>query len=338
MAAALAENQMDPARTIAWGFPVVWGFAEMVRRLGFRAVVVDLVDDQRTWQMTDTLRAEIEAEYAESLTIADVVLTNCTGNQALFRPLRPDIQVIPNGAEIEWHAETMPVPQVLAGIAPPIIGYVGNLRDRIDWEIITHVARARPDWSVVLIGPQADDATAAPDPQWPPNLHLPGPVPYEAARACLRHFEVGIVPHLACEMTASMNPLKIYNYLAAGLPVVATAIPNLEGLADLITIAPDADGFVAAIAAALPAGGRIARRPLACRNSPGRGASRRCCDRWTRSCTGRAPARPERPARPGRVAGDRPSRAFSPCLSSQGCLGFVEFARAGGPIADRFRP
>ncbi len=117
VAASLAENQMDPARTIAWGFPVVWGFADMVRRLGFRAVVVDLVDDQRAWQMSDRLRQEIEAEYAESLKIADVVLTNCTGNEARFRPLRSDIQVIPNGAEIEWHVETMPVPEVLAGIA-----------------------------------------------------------------------------------------------------------------------------------------------------------------------------------------------------------------------------
>ncbi|MGH7211674.1 MAG: glycosyltransferase, partial [Acetobacteraceae bacterium] len=251
VAAALAESQIDPARTIAWGFPVVWGFAEMVRRLGFRAVVVDLVDDQRAWQMTGKLRAEMEAEYADSLKIADVVLTNCTGNQARFWPLRSDIQVIPNGAEIDWQAEKMPVPEVLAGIAPPIVGYVGNLRDRIDWEIIGQVARARPDWSVVLIGPQGDDAAAAPDPRCPSNLHLPGPVPYEVARACLRHFDVGIVPHLACEMTESMNPLKIYNYLAAGLPVVATAIPNLEGLADLITIASDAESFVAAIAGAL---------------------------------------------------------------------------------------
>ncbi len=122
------------------------------------------------------------------------------------------------------------------------------------------MARARPDWSVVLIGPQADDAAAAPDPRLPPNLHLPGPVPYEVARACLRHFDVGIVPHLRCAMTELMNPLKIYNYLAAGLPVVVTAIPNLEGLADLITIAPDADSFVAAIAGAL-GGGREDRAP-----------------------------------------------------------------------------
>jgi glycosyltransferase involved in cell wall biosynthesis len=248
--ARMREHGMAPETTLAWVCPVVWGFGEMARRLGFARVVVDLVDDQRSWKMDAARRARMEAEYAATLGCADLVLTNCAGNRARFLARHPDIHVVPNGAEFGPPDAAAIVPAALAALKRPILGYVGNLRDRVDWDLVSAIAAARPDWSIALLGPR-DNPEAGAAMACHANVHLPGPVDYETMRACLPQFDVAIVPHKVDAMTDAMNPLKVYNYLAAGRKVVATEVANLDDVGDLIVVAKDAPGFIAAVEQAL---------------------------------------------------------------------------------------
>lgn len=251
--ARMQEHGMDPATTLAWVCPVVWGFAEIASRLRFARVVVDLIDDQRTWKMDAPRHARMEAEYAATLAAADLVLTNCAGNRKRFANQRSDIHVVPNGAEFDMPSETVPIPAALAALPGPVLGYAGNLRNRVDWDLIAAIATARPAWSITLLGP-LDNPEAAAAMARHTNVHLLGPVEYETMRACLRHFDVAIVPHRMDAMTDAMNPLKVYNYLAAGRPVVATAIANMDDVQDLIAMASDAPGFITAVESALARG------------------------------------------------------------------------------------
>lgn len=247
---SLSSAGLDPARTIAWVCPVVQGFIEVQQRLRFREIVVDLIDDQRTWPHSDESRAILHGQYEDILRIADRVFTNCEGNRRRFAWSRADIHVIPNGAEIPAISETSIEPALLRSLPRPIVGYIGNLRERIDWELLRIMSERKPSWSLVLAGPVEESRV----PDWARasrNLILPGPIPYSESRSWISAFDVAIMPHLRSPMTDSMNPLKLYNYLAAGASVVATSVENIDDVADLITVRDNHDDFIAAIEALL---------------------------------------------------------------------------------------
>ncbi|MGA2952373.1 MAG: glycosyltransferase [Caulobacteraceae bacterium] len=243
---SLRDAGLDPTRTIAWVCPVVRGFLEVQQRLGFQSIVVDLIDDQRAWPNSDEQRALLQTQYAQLLGVADRVFTNCERNRQRFAWARADIRVIPNGAEIHADSDGVAAPAALGSLPRPIVGYMGNLRERIDWELLRVISEGRPSWSIVLAGPFEESRV----PDWVkacPSLHLPGPVPYDESRSWISAFDVAIMPHLRTAMTESMNPLKLYNYLAAGAPVVSTPVENIGEVADLIAIRHNHDDFITAI-------------------------------------------------------------------------------------------
>lgn len=242
----LRAGGLDPRRTIAWVCPVVQGFAEIARKLCFRKIVVDLIDDQRTWPASDGERARLQAEYEGTLRVADLVFANSAGNRRRFADLRGDIVVVPNGAELPDGSEPIDDGAQFAALPRPIIGYVGNMRHRVDWGLVRELAVRRPSWSFVMIGP-IEEGVVPPTVSALPNVIFPGPAPYHQARSWMQGFDVAMMPHLRCEMTNSMSPLKLYNYLAVGVPVVTAPVANIEELTDLVGTGGNADEFLAAI-------------------------------------------------------------------------------------------
>jgi len=145
------------------------------------------------------------------------------------------------------------IPDELAKIDGPIIGYVGNLSSRIDVDLIEYVATSRPDWTVVLIGSThaGQEVLRAARLR---NVKILGPRRYEEAKRFIRAFDVAIVPHIDNVMTQSMNPLKVFVYCSLGVPVVSTELANLDELRDMITTASDPADFVRGIEAAIGRG------------------------------------------------------------------------------------
>jgi glycosyltransferase involved in cell wall biosynthesis len=133
---------------------------------------------------------------------------------------------------------------------------VGAIEAWLDVDALVFAARTRPDWSFVLVGPITAHAAAL---QSFVNVHVLGPRPYEEVPALMRAADVGIIPFRGgafLPLTSGINPLKLAEYLAAGLPVVAARLESLEALgapADLYE--PDnAQGLVEALARALQNG------------------------------------------------------------------------------------
>jgi glycosyltransferase involved in cell wall biosynthesis len=141
-----------------------------------------------------------------------------------------------------------PVPAELAGLPRPIIGYFGLIADDwIDLPLLVHLARSFPHASIVMLGRVTMDVSIV---RQFPNVHFPGRQPYARLPDFCRAFKAAIIPFPISEVTLSANPLKAREYLAAGVPVVSTAIPEVEALG-LCRTARDADAFVRELEQAL---------------------------------------------------------------------------------------
>ena len=132
----------------------------------------------------------------------------------------------------------------------PIIGFWGLVADWIDLRLIRHVADAFSGGSVVLVGSSTTDMSALSGAR---NVHVLGRKPYADLPRYAKAFDVALMPFKVNELTLAANPLKVREYLAAGLPVVSTAIPEVQRLG-LCRIGTDADSTVREIAAAIAAG------------------------------------------------------------------------------------
>lgn len=153
------------------------------------------------------------------------------------------------------------VPEEIAHLPRPVIGFFGLIADWVDLELIAQVARRFSGGSVVLLGKATTDVSVL---EQLPNVHFLGRQPYETLPAYCKGFDVALMPFRINELTLNANPLKVREYLAAGLPVVSTAIPEVEILG-LCRIGRGRDAFVQEIEAALADPGPSVERSEAVR-------------------------------------------------------------------------
>jgi glycosyltransferase involved in cell wall biosynthesis len=140
------------------------------------------------------------------------------------------------------------VPVEIAMLPRPVIGYFGLISaDWVDTGLLLHLVRAMPEASLVMLGKIAMDVSGL---QCLPNVHFLGHKPYETLPNYCKGFDAAIIPFPINRATLSANPLKMREYLAAGLPVVSTAIPEAQAVGQC-RIGADADSFVAEVRAAL---------------------------------------------------------------------------------------
>jgi glycosyltransferase involved in cell wall biosynthesis len=178
----------------------------------------------------------LKQNYAHIKNTADVIFTVADDLQKLFDN-QPNVYWIPNGVDLT-HYQT---PQVLlnrdiADLPKPIIGYIGVVQDRVDIDLIKFLAKKNPTKSFAIVGPvwHESDAQSLKE---VPNIHLLGYKSYAEAPMYIQQFDVGLIPHRASAFVVSTNPMKLYEYLACGKPVVATASSGVDALKDYVYIA-----------------------------------------------------------------------------------------------------
>jgi glycosyltransferase involved in cell wall biosynthesis len=132
----------------------------------------------------------------------------------------------PNGVDVEHFSRPRPRPAAYADTDGPIVVYVGALRDWFDWDLLRDALRAAPRFHAFVISPDAPRADLLGEPRF---TYIPG-VPYEEVPAYYQHATVTVIPFRDSPLVAPVNPIKMYESLAAGTPVAANSWAELREL------------------------------------------------------------------------------------------------------------
>jgi glycosyltransferase involved in cell wall biosynthesis len=178
---------------------------------------------------------------------ADLVITVSRTLHDAKRHLHENVVLVTHGVEYDHFAQALSadvvVPPEIAALPRPVLGFWGLIQDWVDLELLAGIARERPGWSIVLIGEPLADVSAVSE---LPNVHLLGRRRYQQLPAFARGFDVGLIPFRINPLTLPVDPIKLREYLSAGLPVVSTPLPEMKRYGDMVAVAGDAAGLVKA--------------------------------------------------------------------------------------------
>jgi len=241
----------------------VWSFTPDVSyalgQFGEEKVVYYCVDDFAHFSGYDA--AQVLRDEQDLCRRADLVVTTSMALQQAKGPWNPNTLLVPHGVDHAHFAAAMSgavaEPADLAAIPRPRLGFLGLIRDWVDLDLLAEVARRRADWHFVLVGDWRVDLGPY---RGLANLHFLGRRPYEQMPAYCKGLDVGLIPFRLNELTVAVNPIKLREYLAAGLPVVSTPLPEVRLYEGLVEVAEGAEAFAAAIERALSAGPAERRR------------------------------------------------------------------------------
>lgn len=211
------------------------------------ASVYYCVDDFTQWpgldhafvgQMEEQLMAKVDLVCAT----ADELCRKKTRNGKV--PL-----LLPHGVDYEHFASATPDPDsIYPAIPRPIIGFFGAISPWLDFDLLYNLIHSRPEWSFVFIGPVDVDMSRLIAFS---NFHYLGKIPYQELPKYAASFDVALIPFLVNELTISVNPLKLMEYLACGLPVVSTSLPEVAKYREVVYLADTAQEFAVNVERAL---------------------------------------------------------------------------------------
>ena len=218
-------------------------YSAIIQQGGGKFIVYDCIDDDPAFN----------GHEEQMLSHSDLVI--CVSDELIkkHRDKHPHIMLLPNGVDIDhYKPRKEPAPPDLADIcdnAEAVIGFTGAFFNGwVDTGLLYYLASEHPKWHLVIIGEAYGwDFTNA-----PPNLYFLGRKPYEALPSYTRCFDAGLIPFLDNQIARGADPVKLYEYLAAGIPVVTRNLPFARNITHPLVYKYDTrDEFIQAISAAL---------------------------------------------------------------------------------------
>jgi UDP-galactopyranose mutase len=254
LSAFISGRGLDPL--IAWYYtPMALAFSNDLRA---QIVVYDCMDELSAFKGA---HPHLHKRERELLSRADLVFTGGFSLYHAKRSQHADVHAFPSSVDFEHFSqarESLDEPEDQRMISGPKIGFFGVLDERLDKTLVAHIADARPDWQIVMIGPVVKI-----DPQELPrraNIHYLGRKSYDELPHYLGGWDVALMPFALNESTRFISPTKTPEYLAGGRPVVSTMIEDVvRQYGDLsgVELAADHEEFVEATGRALD----LARHP-----------------------------------------------------------------------------
>jgi glycosyltransferase involved in cell wall biosynthesis len=226
-----------------------WG--PYVQSLQYRNLIYYCVDEHAGFKGVNSQKFAEWDQYLSST--ADHVFCTAENLYQKKRPLNANTHYMPHGVNWGLFSKAMDstgkIDPTLEQLDGPILLFFGHISyDWVDTALIRFIASQRPKWHIVLVGRNSVDPLEFDKHE---NIHLLGEREYEDLPTLCRYASIGIIPFVDSELTAACNPLKLYEYLAAGLPVVSTDIPEVRRYSDIVHIGSTQTSFLTACEQAL---------------------------------------------------------------------------------------
>jgi glycosyltransferase involved in cell wall biosynthesis len=237
----LAMSVSRATRRIGMSRPILWAYVPqaeaLVDTLAPVSIVYHCVDDIAAQKGVDAAGfRESERRFASR---AGLVITSSSTLTERMGRISDNVLEAPNVADTALFStalESGPIDPDLEAVPEPRIVFVGAITaTKLDFGLLTDLAQMRPDWSLVLVGPVGlgDPSTDISRLEALTNVHILGPRRQSELPDVLRGAAVGMIPYRTSDLTASIFPMKVYEYLAAGLPVVSTRLPALAEVTEI---------------------------------------------------------------------------------------------------------
>lgn len=231
--------------------PMLWSYTpaaiDVFDSKVYSGLIYHCVDDLAAYPGID--RLTFESRERELIALADVCV-------ASSRPLVAHLQSLgarevvywPNPADVAKFSKELPARRTIEH--RPVLGFAGAVQEhKVDFALLCDVAILRPNWRIVLVGPvgiglRNSSVNRASLPQ---NIEFRGPVSRDVLPSTFCEFDVALIPYRQNDYTRSVFPMKVFEYLAAGLGVVATSLPSLVGEVEFVSFADSAEDTVAEV-------------------------------------------------------------------------------------------
>jgi len=218
-----------------------------------KAVALRIADDNIRFRNMPGSLKHIENELSKRANI--IFATSSPLVDRLKSVYGEKVKLLRNGVNFDHFQGEFEKPDGLSDIEGPVAIYVGAIEEWFEPDWVEKLARERGDISVLLIGRVGIDIDRFED---LPNVHFIGPVPYEQIPAWLAHSDVAIIPFKRTPLVESVSPLKLFEFFAAGLPVVSASWTELEKLGSPATLVSDCTDFIKGVSNAVDGTEKIA--------------------------------------------------------------------------------
>jgi glycosyltransferase involved in cell wall biosynthesis len=216
-------------------------------RLNETVSIYDCADEISEFKQASLNREAVKAQERKLIGAVDAVVTTSLNLHESKSPGAKKSMLIRNAAEIDHFKKArqkFPRPEDIKNLKKPIVGFYGYLADWLDWELIEYCAKNGAEFDWLYIGPTTRDLSSL---EKLDNFHFIGKKPYDDLPQYLSHFSCAHIPFDRTPLTVNVNPVKIYEYLAASVPVVATPLPELELFSDICPVTDDPEKYLASI-------------------------------------------------------------------------------------------
>lgn len=247
---AICKIVPDSGKILSWVYR-----PEQLHCIGLveeRFNIYECYDEYTLCSSDGSLIPRVEENERKLIEKADIIFTT---SKLLFDSRsrkHTNVHYAPNGVDFELFNQAtqnkLSIAHDLNEIPPPRVGFIGNLCGRIDFELLEKIARHNKKWSVIFIGPVEKEVEKDLNSlQQQGNVHYLGYKPREILPQYLKGFDVCILPFKMHAWNEHSNPLKLWEYLAAGKPVVSTPVREMETLREVIWLAEDHEEFISGL-------------------------------------------------------------------------------------------
>ena len=239
---------------ILWFDSPLYSF--LLYNISYKKSILRLADYSKGFNAASDIHYDAEIKIADAV---DAVIYTAKNLKEKYTEIKDKTKMkyVPNGIDLEFFkSANKTLPRELQEIPEPRVIYVGAIHDWFDTDLLYYCAKNLPHYSFVIIGPEQKDLSLLKKLE---NIHILGAISYAKIPAFLYNSQVGIIPFNVKDypdLVNSINPLKIYEYLACGLKVVSVEWEQIKDMADYVHFAEDKEEFLSCIS------NKEERRPL----------------------------------------------------------------------------